>query len=95
MKYLEINELEINDSDVKFETEEKPILKNGTIVYCKGHEGTSSFYGIVYEDGILELKNGSNAYIQTKDYLHLGDRINYWTIEKACKAKLIIENYIE
>lgn len=73
---------------------EKPVLKNGSIVYCKGHDGTGSFYGIVYENGVLELECGSDAYIRTRENLHIGDRINYWTIEYVCKTKLIIEEMI-
>ena len=73
---------------------EKPVLKNGSIVYCKGHDGTGSFYGIVYENGVLELECGSDAYIRTRENLHIGDRINYWTIEYVCESKLIIERII-
>lgn len=76
----------------KNKNEEKERLKHGQIVYCRGHEGTGSFYGIVYEYGVLEFPCGSNAYINTKEPLHLGDTIGYWTIEKAYKkVKLIIE----
>lgn len=74
---------------------EKPALQDGTIVYCKGNTGASSFYGIVYENGILELKCGSNTCINTKEPLHIGDTISYWTIEYACKAKLIIEGIVK
>ncbi len=74
---------------------EKPILQNGAIVFCKGHDGAGSFYGIVYENGVLELEYGSNAYIQTREDLHIGDRISYWSIEYVCKTKLIIEGTIE
>lgn len=73
---------------------EKPVLQNGSIVYCKGHDGTGSFYGIVYENGVLELQCGSDAYIKTRENLHIGDRISYWTIEFVCKSKLIIEGII-
>lgn len=67
-------------------------LKHGQIVYCKGTSGTGSFYGIVYEYGILEIPYGSNAYINTRETIHLGDKISYWTIEKVFKKiKLIIE----
>ncbi len=67
-------------------------LKHGQIVYCKGSNGTGSFYGIVYEYGVLEIPYGSNAYINTRETIHLGDQISYWTIEKAFKKiKLIIE----
>lgn len=71
-----------NSKDKKVEKER---LKYGQIVYCRGHEGTGSFYGIVYEYGVLELPYGSSAYINTTEPLHIGDTINYWTIEKAYK----------
>ena len=74
---------------------EKPVLQHGSIVYCKGHGGAGSFYGIIYENGILELPYGSNAYINTTNSLHIGDTINYWTIEYGCKSKLIIEEIVE
>lgn len=74
---------------------EKPVLPYGTIVYCKGHNGAGSFYGIIYENGVLELECGSSAYINTREYLHIGDTIKYWTIESVCKAKMIIEDIIE
>lgn len=81
----------INNSNQK--EEKKEILKCGQVVYCKGNAGTGSFYGIVYEYGVLELPYGSNAYINTKKNLHLGDTINYWTIDKVFKnVKLIIED---
>ena len=73
---------------------EKPVLKAGTIVFCRGNDGTGSFYGIVYRYGILELECGSDAYIKTNENIHIGDRISYWTIESVCKAKLVIEDYI-
>lgn len=73
---------------------EKPVLEHGDIVFCKGHDGAGSFYGIVYENGVLELKCGSDAYIRTRENLHIGDRISYWTIEYVCKSKLIIEGII-
>lgn len=73
---------------------EKPVLKNGTIVFCKGHDGAGSFYGIVYSNGVLELECDSDAYIRTRENLHIGDRISYWTIEYVCKSKLIIEGII-
>lgn len=80
----------INNVNEK-ETKREP-LKNGQIVHCKGSSGTSSFYGIVYQEGIIELPYGSDAYIHTKERLHLGDTISYWTIDRAYnKAKLIIE----
>ena len=74
---------------------EKPTLPHGTIVYCKGHGGAGSFYGIIYENGILELPYGSNAYINTTNSLHIGDTINYWTIEYVCKSNLIIKGIVE
>lgn len=97
MQYVEEGRLEIVEKCSKKQKKktEKPVLKNGTIVYCRGSEGTGSFYGIVYCGGVLELECGSNAYIQTRDYLHIGDKISYWTIESVCKAKLIIEDIYE
>lgn len=97
MKYIEKGRMEIVEN---FKTEpkkkkEKPVLRNGTIVFCRGSGGTNSFYGIVYSRGVLELQYGSNAYIQKDGYLHLGDTISYWTIESVCKAKLIIEEVDE
>ena len=73
---------------------EKPVLQHGTIVFCKGHDGAGSFYGIVYDNGVLELEFGSDVYIKTREKLHIGDRINHWTIEYVCKSKLIIEGII-
>lgn len=98
MKYIEGGKLEIIEKNIKTEKKtkrEKPVLPNGTIVYCRGTAGTGSFYGIVYSKGILELGNGSDAYINTNGYIYLGDQINYWIIEKVVKAKLIIEDIIE
>lgn len=86
--------MEIIENYDKIKKEKKP-LKNGTIVYCKGIDGTGSFYGIVYEHGVLEFPCGSTAYIQKNGYLYLGDTISYWTIEKIVKAKMIIEGVIE
>lgn len=75
------------------EKEYKEDLPHGTVVYCKGTGGTESFYGIVYEKGVLELPYGSNAYIRTNKGIHLGDMISYWRIERVCKnVKLIINN---
>lgn len=96
MEYIENGKLEIVEQ-IKNENNkeiEKPILPDGTIVYCRGTEGTGSFYGIVYNKGVLELENGSEVYIYTDKYIHLGDKINYWVIEKVVKAKLIIEDVI-
>ena len=74
----------------------KKVLVNGTIVYCKGSGGTSSFIGIVYDNfKVLELECGSSAYINSDTYIHLGDTISYWTIEKVLKTKLIIEDILE
>lgn len=97
MKYIEGGKLKIEEKieHKKKKKIEKPILSNGTIVYCRGTAGTGSFYGIVYPKGILELENGSDAYINTNGYLHLGDQISYWVIERVVKAKLIIEDIIE
>ena len=96
MEYIENGKLEIVEQ-IKNENNkeiEKPILPDGTIVYCRGTEGTGSFYGIVYDKGVLELENGSEVYIYTDEYIHLGDKISYWIIEKVVKAKLIIEDVI-
>lgn len=97
MEYIEGGKLEIisNIKTEKKSGKEKPILPCGTIVFCRGTQGIGSFYGIVYSGGVLELGNGSEVYIQTRDYIHLGDLISYWRIEKVVKAKLIIEDIIE
>lgn len=97
MKYLEGGRLEIVDSCIKKNKKkiEKPVLQHGTVVYCKGNGGAGSFYGIVYENGVLELECGSNAYINTREYLHLGDTIHYWTIERVIKARLVIDEILE
>ena len=96
MEYIEEGRMKIVEKYNKKDQEEKekPILQNGSIVFCKGHDGTGSFYGIVYDNGVLELEYGSGAYINTRERLHIGDRINYWTIEYVCKSKLIIEGII-
>lgn len=96
MKYIEEGRIEIVEKYNKKDKKkiEKPVLQNGSIVFCKGHDGAGSFYGIVYENGVLELGCGSDAYIKTREYLHIGDRISYWTIEYVCKSKLIIERII-
>lgn len=96
MKYIEEGRIEIVEKYNKKDKKkiEKPVLQNGSIVFCKGHDGAGSFYGIVYENGVLELGCGSDAYIKTREYLHIGDRISYWTIEYVCKSKLIIEGII-
>ena len=74
----------------------REVLSNGTIVYCKGNGGTLDFVGIVYDNSkVLELECGSSAYINSDDYIHLGDTISYWTIEKVLKTKLIIEEILE
>lgn len=97
MEYIESGKLKIEEKieHKKRKKIEKPILSNGTIVYCRETAGTSSFYGIVYPKGILELENGSDAYINTNGDLHLGDQISYWIIERVVKAKLIIEDIIK
>ncbi len=96
MEYIEGGRLNIvkQYSKKSKNKKEKPVLQNGTIVYCKGHNGAGSFYGIVYKNGVLELEHGSDAYINSYNYLHIGDTINYWTIESVCKAKMIIEDII-
>lgn len=84
--------IEIIEKD-NIEEEYKEDLPHGTVVYCRGTEGTGSFYGIVYEEGVLELPYGSNAYIRTNEGIRLGDKISYWVIERVCKnVKLIINN---
>ena len=50
---------------------------------------------MVYSKGILELLNGSDSYINTSDYIHLGDKISYWVVEKVVKATLTIEGIVE
>lgn len=97
LRYVEEGRLEISENFSKKakKKRERPVLKNGTIVYCRGSEGAGSFYGIVYSGGVLELPLGSDAYIKTRDYIHIGDRIGYWTIESVCKAKIIIEDIYE
>ena len=96
MNYIEDGRLKIVEQikHTKKEKTESPVLKEGTIVYCRGIEGVRSFYGIVYGKGVLDLKDGSDVYIRTDKCVHLGDRISYWTIEKVVKAKLIIEDVI-
>lgn len=98
MKYIEGGKLEIFEDKKALKTikeKEKPVLPLGTIVYCQGSVGTGSFYGIVYPEGVLDLENGSDVYIKTENYIHLGDTISYWTITKVVKSKLIIEDIIE
>lgn len=83
--------MEIIDK-TKEKAKENKVLSIGQIVYCKGGFGAGSFYGIVYENGVIEIPNGSTSYINTRKTLLLGDTINYWTIEKVFKkVKLIIE----
>lgn len=96
MEYIEEGRTNIIEQYNKKDKEkrEKPVLQHGSIVYCKGHDGTGSFYGIVYENGVLEIEHGSDAYIKTRENLHIGDRIGYWTIEYVCKSELIIKGII-
>ena len=95
MEYIEEGRMKIVEQyNKKDQKKEKPILQNGSIVFCKGHDGTGSFYGIVYENGVLEIEHGSDAYIKTRENLHIGDRISYWTIEYVCKSELIIKGII-
>lgn len=97
MEYIEGGKLEVIENIKMSEKrkKQKAVLPNGTIVFCRGTAGTGSFYGIVYPKGVLELGNGSDAYINTSGYIHLGDQISYWIIEKVVKAKLVIEDIIE
>lgn len=96
MKYIEGGKVEIIERYNKKDEKkiENPVLRNGSIVFCKGNDGAGSFYGIVYENGVLEIKCASTSYIKTRENLHIGDRISYWTIEYVCKSKLIIEGII-
>lgn len=96
MEYIEEGRTNIIEQYSKKDKKkrEKPVLLHGSIVYCKGHDGAGSFYGIVYENGVLEIKCASTSYIKTRENLHIGDRISYWTIEYVCKSKLIIEEII-
>ena len=59
MEYIEEGRTNIIEQYSKKDKKkrEKPVLQHGSIVYCKGHDGTGSFYGIVYENGVLELNN--------------------------------------
>lgn len=96
MEYIEEGKIKIVEQYNKKDKKkiEKPVLQNGSIVFCKGHDGAGSFYGIVYEEGVLELECGSDAYIKTRENLHIGDRVKHWTIEYVCESKLIIERII-
>lgn len=96
MEYVEEGKIKIIEQYNKKDEKklEKPVLAHGSIVFCRGSGGAGSFYGIVYDNGVLELENGSDVYIKTRENLHIGDRINYWTIEYVCKSKLIIEGII-
>ena len=78
------------------ETKNNPLgekLENGDIVFCRGELGTGSFYGIYVNGiGIIELENGSTAYMPSKTALHLKEKIHYWTIEKKFEnVELIIK----
>ena len=97
MRYINGGKLNIKENSkvnkkVKIE---RPIIPSGTIVFCRGTSGAGSFYGMVYSKGVLELSNGSDAYINTSDYIHLGDKISYWVVEKVVKATLTIEGIVE
>lgn len=80
--------MKIEKKEVETVKEKKPI-PHGTVVYCKGNAGAGSFYGIVYSGGVLELENGSEAYISTNEPIYLGDTISYWTIEKVCSSAIL------
>ena len=97
MEYIEKGRMKIveNFKTSPKKKKEKPVLKNGTIVFCRASGGASSFYGIVYEQGVLELECGSDAYIRKSGYKHLGDTISYWTIESVCEVELIIKSIDE
>lgn len=80
--------MKIEKKEVETIKEKKPI-PCGTVVYCKGNAGAGSFYGIVYSGGVLELENGSEAYISTNEPIYLGDIFTYWTIEKVCNSAIL------
>ena len=80
--------MKIKKNEVETIKEKKPI-PCGTVVYCKGNAGAGSFYGIVYSGGVLELENGSEAYISTNEPIYLRDTISYWTIEKVCNSAIL------
>ena len=42
----------------------------------------------------LKHFNDLDDYIKTRENLHIGDRIGYWTIEYVCKSELIIKGII-
>lgn len=97
MRYINGGKLNIKENSKvnKKAKIERPVLSSGTIVFCRGTSGAGSFYGIVYPKGILELANGSDAYINTSESIHLGDKISYWVVEKVVKATLTIEGIVE
>ena len=80
--------MKIEKNEVETVKEKKPI-PCGTVVYCKGNAGAGSFYGIVYSGGVLELENGSDAYISTNEPIYLGNIFTYWTIEKVCNSAIL------
>jgi hypothetical protein len=80
--------MKIEKKEVETIKEKKPI-PCGTVVYCKGNAGAGSFYGIVYSGGVLELENGSDAYISTNEPIYLGNIFTYWTIEKVCSSAIL------
>lgn len=80
--------MKIEKKEVETIKEKKPI-PCGTVVYCKGNAGAGSFYGIVYSGGVLELENGSDAYISTNEPIYLGNIFTYWTIEKVCNSAIL------
>lgn len=78
---------------VGFEKEKEKIrLKGGDVVYCKADKGSASFYGIYSPGvGVIDLEYGSSAYMSYKGDMYVGQKVNYWTIEKICNAKVTIE----
>lgn len=92
MEYIEEGRIKIVEQYNKKDKKkiEKPVLQNGSIVFCKGHDGTGSFYGIVYENGVLELECGSDAYIKTREKLH--NSIEY--LELQCIVNNRIHDYV-
>ena len=65
MKYIEGGKLEIIEKNIKTEKKtkrEKPVLPNGTIVYCRGTAGT----GYINTNGYIYLGDQINYWIIEK-----------------------------
>lgn len=43
---------------------------------------------------VVMPSNLNTSIIKTRENLHIGDRISYWTIEYVCKSELIIKEII-